>query len=121
MSFKIHYPGDFEGTPEKLALALYPFNIAPPISVAPSFILNADVPLGDVVKGEVTEYNNVPISVLGLDFGDYTLTVTIYVEGGSYPMPTHGKDYQGLQNITIDSNTMVIETPFELEFVEMGF
>lgn len=121
MSFKIHYPSDFEGTPEKLALALYPFNITPPISVAPSFILNSDVPLGDVVKGEVTEYNNVGTSVLGLDFGDYTLTVTIYVAGGSYPMPTHGKDYQGLQNITIDSNTIVVETPFELELVEMGF
>jgi len=56
-----------------------------------------------------------------LDFGDYTLTVTIYVEGGSYPMPTHGKDYQGLQNITIDSEVIVVDTPFELEFVKWAF
>ena len=57
-------------------------------------------PLGKYKFGEVTEYNNIEINVLGLDYGDYTLTVTIYVEGGSYPIPTNGKDYQGLQNIT---------------------
>ena len=121
ISFKIHYPSDFVGTPDKLALALYPYDTAPPISVAPSFILNPDVPLGDVEKGEVTDYDNIEISLLGLDFGDYTLTVTIYVEGGSYPMPTHGKDYQGLQNITVNRDRILVETPFELEFVEMGF
>lgn len=121
ISFKINYPSDFEGTPEWLALALYPYDTVPPISVAPSFILNSDVPLGDIVNGEVTDYDNVEINLLGLDYGDYTITVTIYVEGGSYPMPTHGKDYQGLQNITIDSDTIAVETPFELEFVQMGF
>ena len=121
VSFKIHYPLDFVGTPSKLALALYPYNTAPPISTAPSFILNSDVPLGEYKFGEVTEYNNIEINVLGLDYGDYTLTVSIYVEGGSYPIPTNGKDYQGLQNITIDSNAIVTETPFEIEFVQMGF
>ena len=120
-SFKIHYPSDFVGIPDKLALALYPYDTTPPISVAPSYILNSDVPLFDINFGEVTEYNNVEINLLGLDYGDYTLTVTVYVEGGSYPMPTHGKDYQGLQNITIDSTTIVVETPFELEPVQMGF
>ena len=119
--FKIHYPANFVGTPSKLALALYPYNTTPPISTAPSFILNSDVPIGAYTFGEVTEYNNVEISILGLDYGDYTLTVTIYVEGGSYPMPTDGKDYQGLQNITISSNTIVAETPLELDFVQMGF
>ena len=121
ISFKIHYPSDFVGTPDKLALALYPYDTVPPISVAPSFILNSNVPLGGVEKGEVTDYDNIEISILGLDFGDYTLTVTVYVEGGSYPMPTHGKDYQGLQNITVDSDRILVETPFDLEFVEMGF
>ena len=121
ISFKIHYPSDFVGTPEKMALALYPYDTTPPISTAPSFILNADVPLGDYKFGEVIEYPNVEIDVLGLDYGDYTLTVLIYVEGSSYPMPTNGKDYQGLQNCTINSNTIVVETPFELELVQMSF
>jgi poly(3-hydroxybutyrate) depolymerase len=121
ISFKIRYPADFVGTPEKLALALYPANTAQPISTAPSFILHPDVPLGDYAFGEVTEYNNIEIDMLGLDYGDYTLTVNIYVEGGSYPIPTSGKDYIGLQNITIDSNTIVMETPFELAFMQVGF
>lgn len=121
ISFKVHYPSDFVGTPDKIALALYPYDAVPPISVAPSFILNPDVPPGDVIMGDMTDYNHVEISLLGLDFGDYTFTVTIYVEGGSYPIPTQGKDYQGLQNMTIDSNTIVVETPFELELVDMGF
>ena len=121
VSFKIHYPLDFVGTPSKMALALYPYNTTPPISTAPSYLLNVDVPLGNYTFGEVTEYNNMEINMLGLDYGDYTLTVLIYVEGSSYPMPTDGKDYQGLQNLTINSNNIVVATPFELDFVQMGF
>ncbi len=121
ISFKIHYPSDFVGTPSKLALALYPYDTKPPLSTAPSAILNPDVPLGDYTFGDVVEYNNIEINMLGLDYGDYTLTVLIYVEGSSYPMPTNGKDYQGLQNISINSNKLMVETPFELKLVEMSF
>jgi hypothetical protein len=121
ISFSVHYPADFVGTPSKMALALYPYDTTPPISTAPSYLLNVDVPLGNFTFGEVTEYNNMEINMLGLDYGDYTLTVMIYVEGSSYPMPTDGKDYQGLQNITISSNTISVATPFELDFVQMEF
>lgn len=31
------------------------------------------------------------------------------------PIPTGGKDYMGLQNITINSATIAVETPFEKE------
>ena len=34
ISFKIHYPANFVGTPSKMALALYPYNTTPPISTA---------------------------------------------------------------------------------------
>ena len=121
ISFKINYPADFVGTPSKLALALYPYNTTPPISAAPSFILNPNVPLGSYTFGQITEYKNVEINVLGLDYGSYTLLVLVYVEGGSYPIPTNDKDYEGLQNITIQSNTITVATPFDLAFVKMGF
>ncbi len=121
ISFKIQYPSDFAGTPEKLALALYPHDVELPLSVAPSFILNSDVPLGEIVKGEVTEYNNVEINLSDVDYGDYMLTVTVYVEGGNYPIPTNGKDYQGLQIITVESSTIIVEAPLEIEPIEMGF
>lgn len=121
ISFKVHYPADFVGTPVKMVLALYPYNTSPPISTAPSFVLSVDVPLGEYRFGEITEYTDVEISLLGLDYGDYALTVVVYVEGSSYPMPTNGKDYQGLQNSTINSDNLVVDTPFELAPVQMSF
>jgi hypothetical protein len=69
----------------------------------------------------ISALTDVEISLLGLDYGDYTLTVVMYVEGSSYPMPTNGKDYQGLQNVTISSNAITVETPIELAPVQMGF
>ncbi len=121
ISFSVHYPADFVGTPAKMVLALYPYNTTPPLSTAPSFVLALDVPLGDYQLGEITEYTDVEISLLGLDYGDYALTVVVYVEGSSYPMPTNGKDYQGLQNVTINSSSITVETPFELAPVQMSF
>ena len=117
VSFKIHYPSDFVGTPEKLALSLYPPGSTLPLSGGPNYILNMDVPLGDYTFGEVAEYNNADINMLGVDYGDYAMAVNIYVEGSNYPIPTSGKDYMGLQNITISSNTISVAKPFELEVV----
>ena len=37
------------------------------------------------------EYNSVEINMLGLDYGDYTLNVMIYVQGSSYPIQPLGK------------------------------
>ena len=117
ISFKVLYPSDFVGTPGKLAVSLYPPGSTQPFAGSPDHILNMDVPLGDFEFGEVTEYNRVSINMWGVDYGDYVLSVNIYLEGGNYPIPISGKDYVGLQDITIDSNTIVVETPLELEFV----
>jgi poly(3-hydroxybutyrate) depolymerase len=115
ISFKIHYPPDFAGKPEKLAVSLYPPGSTLPLSGSPVYVLNMDVPLGDYTFGAVTEYRNVEINLLGVDYGDYAMAVNIYVAGGNYPIPTSGKDYMGLQNITINSTAIKVETPFELE------
>ena len=117
VSFKIHFPADFAGTPEKLAVSLYPSGSRLPLSGSPSSILNMDVPLGDYTFGEVTEYNGVTANLSGVDYGDYAMAVNIYVKGGSYPIPASGKDYMGLQDITINSKTIRITTPFELEIL----
>jgi len=117
-NFKINYPSDFEGIPEKLALALYPYGTTPPVYVAPSYLLSSDVPLGVINFGEITEYTDVEINMSGVDYGDYTITVVVYVEGSSYPIPTTGVDYQGFQDITIESDTITLDTPIELDFVD---
>ena len=43
------------------------------------------------------------------------LSVVVFVEGGNYPIPAKRKDYLDMQNITIDSNNIIVEEPFELE------
>jgi polyhydroxybutyrate depolymerase len=118
ISFKIHYPSDFVGTPYKLALALYPYDSTQPFAGSPLYFLNLDVAVGDYIFGEVTEYDAVEIDLLGVEYGDYTLTVVVFIEGSSYPMPGDGIDYIGLQNFTLDSDTLEVTTPFELELVE---
>ena len=117
-NFKINYPLDFVGVPEKLALALYPYGTSPPVYVAPSYVLNFDVPLGVINIGEITEYSNVETTMSGVVYGNYTFTVIVYVEGSGYPIPTTGVDYQGFQDITIGSDTITLDTPIELDFVD---
>jgi len=118
ISFKIHYPSDFVGTPYKLALGLYPYDSTQPFPGSPVNFFLLDVSIGDYMFGEVTEYDNVEIDLWGVEYGDYTLTVVVYIEGSSYPMPGDGIDYIGLQNFTLDSNTLEVATPFELELMK---
>lgn len=117
-NFKINYPSDFVGEPEILALALYPYDSTPPLYVAPSYILSSNVPLGVINFGEITEYTDVEIRMSGVDYGNYSISVVIYVVGGGFPIPTTGVDYQGMQNVTINSDTITVDTPFELDLVD---
>lgn len=55
---------------------------------------------------------------MGVDYSNYTLSVVVYVERCKYPIPTTGKDYAGLQNISLNSNTITVETPFDLELLQ---
>ena len=118
ISFKVLYPADFVGTPYKLALALYDYDSTQPFAGSPSYILDLEIPPGEYTFGEVTDYDAVEISLLGVEYGDYTLTVIVFVEGSSHPMPSDGIDYIGLQNFTLDSDTLDVTTPFELELVK---
>lgn len=118
ISFKIDYPADFVGTPDKLGLVLYPPDtIQNPFNI-PSYILSTDIPPGEVEFGEILEYNDIEVNLFGVEYGDHSISVWVYVEGSDYPILTDGKDYQGLKKtITIDNSTIVIETPFELELL----
>ena len=116
INFKMYYPADFVGIPDIMALAMYPPDTTQLLYKSPSYFLNPNVPIGDYQFGEIVEYNDIEISLKGVEYGEYTLLVLIWVEGSSYPVPTKDKDYIGLQNITINSNTITVETPFELEF-----
>ncbi len=80
-------------------------------------MLTLDASVGDYTFGEVTEYDNVEINLLGVEYDDYTLAVVVFIEGSSYPMPSDGIDYIGVQNFTLDSDTLAATTPFDLELV----
>ena len=69
------------GTPYKLALALYDYDSTQPFAGSPSYILDLEIPPGEYTFGEVTDYDAVEISLLGVEYGDYTLTVIVFVEG----------------------------------------
>jgi len=116
-SIKIKFPLDFAGTPDLIALSLYTSGTTLPPTSAPKNILTDGFPVGDYTLGQVTEYNEVEIILRDVAFGDYAFIVAVYVEGGLYPVPTPGKDYMGLQEITIDSSIINIETPFDLELL----
>lgn len=111
ISFKINFPSDLKGTPEMFALALYPPDTTLP-ETHPIHLLNNGVPVEGYQIG-VTEFNNIDIDLWGVEFGDYTLSLVLYMEGGTYPVPSQ-EDYYTLQNITINSTTITVETPLEL-------
>jgi hypothetical protein len=115
ISFEIRYPSDFVGTPYKVAVVLYPYDSSQPLSGGPLYFLTFDVSVGDYIFSEVTEYDDVEIDLLGVEYGDYSLAVVVFIEGSSYPRPAVGKDYIGFQNLTLDSDTLTLTTPFELE------
>jgi len=118
ISFKVLYPADFVGTPYLVALALYPFDSTQPFGGSPLYILELAIPPGEYTFGEVTEYDDVEIRLLGVNYGDYALTAIVFVEGSSHPMPGDGIDYIGVQNFTLDSDTLAVTTPFELALVK---
>ncbi len=117
-TFKMSFPADFVGTPDKLALGLYPkgFDWNAAIEVAPIHILNSAVPLGEYVFGETIEYKEIPVTLDRVNFGaEYVANVVVYVEGGNYPIPTTGEDYVAFQVATIEGPVFVLETVFELQ------
>ena len=117
-SIKIEYPVDFVGIPYLISLGLYPSGTSLPLSGSPDKMLTLQgLAVGEYNLGEVKEYNHVSIDLNGVEPGDYALIILVYVEGGDYPVPLSGKDYIGLQEITVDSSIIDIETPFELEFI----
>ena len=77
-----------------------------------------DVLPGEYAPGEVTEYNHVPLDLAGVELGgEYTFAVTLYLEGGYYPIPQSGVDYIVLLDMTLSSPVFVIDNTLELEVV----
>ena len=117
MSFTLKYPEEM-ATPIRGAIVLYEEKTTLPVT-APIAFLSLDFPAGSVTPGEERSYE-VPIRFA--DFGGtvefpgtYTVLMTIFAEGGGYPMPVSGVDLWSLFDWTFNDRNEAVEIPGVLE------
>lgn len=124
LSFTLRYP---EGMPKPLSgtVVLFPAGtVLPGRTEQPTAFLNLDLPIGIAGPGSEQNYQ-VPVTYIPfggpLVFpGSYTLSVFIYVEGGSFPQPVPGVDHAAFVpvDLTAEADPIVIPgvltlAPFE--------
>ncbi len=119
ISFTLKYP-DGMGTVVGGAITLYPEDYDDGQFRSPEIFLNLEwdpnegAPGGDASAGEIVFYNQIPITYFifsgDMDFSrTYKLQFSVYVEGGSQPIPTPGLDHKVIHAIKfVDKTTPVI-------------
>jgi polyhydroxybutyrate depolymerase len=115
ISFRLRYPEGMAPVTSG-AITLYPDDFelgqfkSPEVFLELNWDPNAQAPGGQVEPGTEVLYNLVPIKffVFGGEFDtsrSYKLAFSIYVEGGSRPIPTPGVDHMTLVPITFENTT----------------
>ncbi len=91
---------------------LYPAGSQLPISGAPQQILNGDIDFGVVVPGTQVTFD-IPVQLPSDSLlpNDYSLVLAVYVEGGSFPIPTPGVDHNINYELTVTDSTTPIFIP----------
>lgn len=122
MTFTLKFPDDI-ARPLDGAISLYPEDyLANPTFAIPSVFLSGLFPVGQVAAGDTVTYT-VPISFFvfsgpAVPFpSTWTLSINVYVEGGTRPTPTAGLDHQYQGLITFDAQTTPVTIPGVLELV----
>ncbi|MBT8421801.1 MAG: hypothetical protein HKN56_03585 [Gammaproteobacteria bacterium] len=120
ITFTVRYP-DQSARPLDGAITLYDEDyLENPTFSIPSVFLNTLWPVGQVAAGDTVTYT-VPITFFvfsgpPVEFpSTWTLSINVYVEGGTRPTPTAGLDLQYQQLITFDSMTNPITLPGVIE------
>lgn len=120
ITFTLRYPADFSPPPAHIGLALGPVGSRQPITEFPLHILTSKkIKVEDYDIGGLTEYT-LDANVTGVVIPeDYTLGIVIFVKGNTWPMPTFGRDWVGLTDISIKTyDPIVIQTPVDLERIQ---
>lgn len=113
VSFALTYPAN-ANLPIDGAITLYPPDTVFPIFSAPSVFLNTNFPPGSAAPGSTVSYANVPITffVFGGDLefpSDWIMQFSVYVQGGSRPIPTDCVDLVTRVPVTfIDRSTPIV-------------
>ena len=104
----IEFPADLAPI-VRAGMFLYPAGFELPISGAPQRILNGDIDFGEVVPGTQATYD-IPVSLPDESLlpQDYTLVLAVYVEGGTFPIPTPGVDHNVIYDLTVNDSTTPI-------------
>lgn len=116
ITFTVRYP-DQSARPLDGAITLYEEGyLENPTFSIPSVFLNTLWPVGQVGAGDTVTYT-VPITFFvfsgpPVEFpSTWTLSISVYVEGGTRPTPTAGVDLQYQQLITFDSQFTPVTIP----------
>lgn len=123
ITFTLKYPDNIN-TPLDGAITLYPEGYADnPVFAIPSVFLNPVFAVGTPAPGDTVTYENVPISFFVFGGGSvpfpstWTLSISVYVEGGTRPTPTAGVDHQVQFDWTFTGQNDPVVIPGELELV----
>jgi dienelactone hydrolase len=124
LTFTVHYPEDILEV-IIFGAVLYPAGTMQPIFNAPLWFLNTEIPFAPAIPGSVQTYTDVPIAIFesspGTPLpGTYTLSISAFVLGGSFPIPATGIDHIALHQIEIQDqlSPIVVEEVLELVPVE---
>ncbi len=122
LTFRLALPDDIN-RPLMGAATLWPVSqIEEPACAAPAMFLNSSISLdGLVAAGQTSAEITVPINMVLIDLvypspSDWALSITVYVEGGSSPIPSPGVDHDAYVPVTITGKNIpvVIDTPIEV-------
>ncbi len=126
LSFSLRYPDDINPL-TLLAAVLYPAGTEQPIFSAPLWFLVDEIPFEPATPGTVQSYENVPIALPANSAttplpGTYTLSISAFVEGGSFPIPATGIDHIALKEVEIQDqfSPIIVEEVLDLVPVD-GF
>jgi poly(3-hydroxybutyrate) depolymerase len=118
--FTVSYPADFNGEPGKIALGFYALGTRNPITETPPYILTRGDDVTEWEKGGQTEYEFDSVNLTYVPIpGDYTLVITMYLKGGTFPVPRWGTDYVGTVDVHVGNyeDPIVVEEPIPLEIL----
>lgn len=122
VSARINFPADLRPI-ERVGLFIYPAGSTLPISGAPLYIANGAVDFSGMVPGTEEDFV-IPVTLPPEDKlpADFVFVLAVYVEGGTFYIPTPGIDHNVIYPVTINDPTTPIVIPevLYLEPVEEG-
>ncbi len=116
LTFRLQVPAEIN-RPLNGAASLFPRSFADePFCTAPEVFLNNTFSVdGLLTPGEVTEEITIPITYFAFNEipfpSEWALQITIYVEGGSRPIPVEGVDQKVVTPLTVSDRTTPVIIP----------